>query len=98
MAVNVRKAQKSGKADHGDIRRLGVLVEAVHGDVRLVAEQYGSIKQTLDTHTDMIGSIKEDVEVIKMDIEFIKTAVKKKVDIDEFSALERRVALLERRR
>ena len=96
--MKAQKIRKSRKADHGDIRRIGVLVEAVHDDVRLVAEQYGSIKQTLDTHTDMIGSIKEDVEVIKMDIEFIKTAVKKKVDIDEFSALERRVALLERRR
>lgn len=65
--------------------------------------------ETLASHTEMIGSIKEDVEVmktdiaetktdvtiIKSDIEFIKGGIKKKVDYDEFIALERRMTLLE---
>lgn len=51
--------------------------------------------ETLAQHTEMIGSIKTDIEIIKMDIEFIKGSLKQKVDVEEFSALERRVALLE---
>ena len=49
-------------------------------------------------HTEMIGSMKIDIEVIKEDITFIKGGLKRKVDADEFSVLERRVALLEKRR
>ena len=46
----------------------------------------------------MVGAMKEDVEVIKMDIEFIKHDLKNKVARDEFAVLERRVALLESKR
>ncbi len=54
-----------------------------------------SIKDTLDYHTEMLGSMKEDVEIIKTDMEFVKNSLKRKVDIDEFSVLEKRVAALE---
>lgn len=87
------------------IRGLGVMIERVDDKVSLVAEQYGDIKKTLDnhtkildSHTEMIGSVKMDIEVIKADIAFIKGGLKRKVDVEEFSALERRVALLENRR
>ncbi len=50
---------------------------------------------TLASHTKMIASIKEDIEIMKVDIIFIKNSLKKKVDIEEFEALERRVAILE---
>ena len=43
----------------------------------------------------MIVSIKEDVEMMKVDIAFIKGGLKKKVDAEEFETLENRVALLE---
>ena len=43
----------------------------------------------------MIGSIKEDIEIMKVDIAFIKNGLKEKVDRDEFVALEKRVILLE---
>lgn len=86
-------------------RRLGVLIEHMDDKIGLVSEQYGDINKKLDlqvkilnSHTEMIGSMKVDVEIIKSDIEFIKRDLKKKVDIDEFSALERRVAALEKRR
>jgi hypothetical protein len=109
-----------------EIRHLGVIVERVDDNVKLVAEQYGDLKntldshtkildshtkilelhteildshtKTLDSHTEMIGKLAVDVEIIKSDIEFIKHALKKKIDVDEFAALERRVALLEKRR
>ena len=88
-----------------EIRRLGVIIERVHDDVQLVAEQYGDIQKTLDRHTEildrhaeMIGHVAEDLEIVKIDTGFIKGSLKKKVDIEEFSALERRVAALEKRR
>jgi len=112
---------------------LGVLIEHVDSSVGLIAEQQGDIKKdisgikkTLNTHTEMIGELKVDleivkgdvkttkddleivkkdvkttkvdIEIIKTDIEFIKNSIKKKVDIDEFAALERRVLLLEKHR
>ncbi len=53
--------------------------------------------QILDSHTEMFGQIFVDLSIIKEDIEFIKTDLKKKVDIDQFAALEKRVAFLERK-
>ena len=47
-------------------------------------------------HSEMIGHLATNVTIIKEDIEFIKGSLKKKVDVDEFSALERRVSLLEK--
>ncbi len=79
-------------------RHLGIKVENIDHKVSLIAEQYGDIKKTLASHTEMIGSMKVDIEIIKQDIAFIKNSLKKKVDIEEFVALERRVALLEKRR
>lgn len=97
-------------------RHFNVVTEKIEDKISLVAEQYGDIKkdisgikQTLDSHTDMIVSMKEDiettkidmadtkkdVEIIKSDIEFIKGGLKKKVDYEEFLALEKRLVLLE---
>lgn len=86
-------------------RRVGVLLEHLDGKLDTVIEQYGDIKSTLDahtktlaSHTEMIGELAVDVNIIKEDVEFIKGSLKKKVDVDEFAALERRVAILERHR
>lgn len=84
------------------------LVAEQHGDIK---KDINGIKYTLNSHTEMIGNlavdmtivkmditaIRKDIEIMKSDIEFIKGGLKKKVDIDEFSALERRVLLLEKR-
>src|SRR3989338_2237745 len=91
---------------------IGTLLEHIDGKVSLIAEQYtglndkysklekkmDSLTERVDNVVDMVGVMKEDVEVIKMDIEFIKHDLKNKVARDEFSFLERRVALLENRR
>jgi hypothetical protein len=92
-----KHSAKEGSDTIREIRRLGVMIEEVGGGVRKVAEQYGDIKRTLESHTEMIASVKTDLEIVKEDVEFIKNSLKKKVDVDEFAALERRVALLERR-
>lgn len=39
-----------------------------------------------------------DIVITKEDIEVIKNSLKKKIDAEEFAALKRRVALLEKRR
>jgi len=49
------------------------------------------------TLIEMTAKNTEDIEIIKSDIEFIKNSLKKKIDIDEFVVLEKRVALLERK-
>ena len=90
-------------------RHIDVMREDFDSKVQLIAEQYdsidkklmshdqrlGSIEEKLDFHSEMIGEMKEDITVIKMDIEFIKNSLKKKVDLEEFEALEKRVTLLE---
>ena len=133
MKTSKKKQSSRESSIRQDIRHLGVLIERVDDNVKLVAEQHGDIKKdiggikkTLDSHTEMIGNLaveleivkgdvkttkveleiikgdvkttKIDIEIIKTDIEFIKNSVKKKIDIDEFAALERRVVLLERHR
>lgn len=100
--------QTKEKKDNGikdEIRGLYVLIEHVDSNVGLIVEQHGeikkdisSIKKTLDSHTEMIGRLAVDMEIVKTDIELIKHSFKKNVDIDEFAALERRVLLLEKRR
>ena len=86
-------------------RGIGVILESLDGKISLVAEQYGDIKTTLDAHTktlalhtEMIGALTIDMAIVKEDVEFIKNSLKRKVDVEEFAALERRVALLEKRR
>ena len=67
-----------------ELRRLGVVLEHVDDKISLVAEQHGDIQK--------------NIEIIKTDIEFIKHGLKRKVDVEEFAALERRVSILEKRR
>jgi len=76
-------------------RHMNVLREDFDGKVKLIAEQYASIEEVLGSHTKIIVSIKEDIEIMKVDIEFIKNSLKKKVDIEEFEALEKRISILE---
>ena len=87
--LNFKEAVKEIK------RHFDVVIEDVKDEIKIIAEQYTDVKKTLNSHTEMIGSLAEDVAVIKTDVEFIKGALKKKVDYDEFAALERRLSLLE---
>ena len=101
----MKKAKKISKKSNtsSGVRHLGVMIESTNDNVKLIAEQFGDIKETLNNHTktlnmhtEMIGHLATNVTIIKEDIEFIKGSLKKKVDVDEFSALERRVSLLEK--
>ncbi len=103
MKKAVKKIAYKEPSIREDIRRLGVMMEANNDKIDLVAEQYGDItvtidgikedvggiKKTLDEHTELFGRVFVDLSIIKDYIEFIKTDLKKKVDIDQFAALEK---------
>ena len=61
-------------------------------------ERLDSHTERLDSHTEMIGRLAVNLEIVKEDVGFIKSGLKKKVDVEEFSTLERRVTVLEKRR
>lgn len=111
MEINEGKLKKILEEQRGDYQRyLGVAVKNFESKMDIIAEQYLDIKKTLDSHTEilnshtktldshteMIGSMKVDIEIIKTDAEFIKNSLKKKVDMEEFEALEKRVIRLEK--
>jgi hypothetical protein len=74
---------------------VGIFKEDLESKINLIAEQYQDIKSIQKSHTEMIGSLMEDVQIIKADAQFLKRELKRKVDYDEFDALAKRVALLE---
>ncbi len=74
---------------------VGIFKEDLESKINLIAEQYQDIKSIQKSHTEMIGSMMEDIQIIKSDVQFLKRELKRKVDYDEFDALAKRVALLE---
>lgn len=74
---------------------VGIFKEDLASKIDLIAEQYQEIKTTQKTQTEMIGSLMEDAQIIKSDVQFLKGELKRKVDYDEFDALTKRVSLLE---
>ena len=65
---------------------------------KIITETLNSHTETLNSHTEMIGKLATDMEVIKSDGEIIKSGLRKKVDWEDFEALEKRVFLLEKTR
>ncbi|MFH0792246.1 MAG: hypothetical protein V1905_03475 [bacterium] len=98
---------KTKKLKKDKVIEIGALLEDFNSKFGLVAEQTSQIPEIKDKIDDLTGDIrivkedmltvKKDMVIVKTDLEFIKGALKKKVDIDEFSALERRVISLESR-
>jgi len=74
---------------------MGILKEETNSQFQLMGEQFQGINNALETHAQMLGSIMEDVSIIKSDVQFLKVDLKKKVDYEEFNALVNRVSLLE---
>ncbi len=80
--------------------------EQYQGYIKMLSEDFDSktkvlgdgilgIQGQLDSIGEMVAKNTENIEIIKMDISFIKQELKHKVDRDEFEALEKRVILLE---
>lgn len=60
---------------------MGIVKEDLQSQVGLIAEQYQDIK--------------DDLSIIKSDVQFLKSELRQKVSYDEFNALVKRVSLLE---
>ncbi len=69
-------------------RHMGALHEDMQHSVAAIAEQLIDIKETVDSHTEMIGHISEEVTKIKEEL-------RTKVSRDDFVILDNRVASLE---
>lgn len=84
---------KKNRKKNSDLE-IGALLEGFNSKFDLVAEQTSQIQEI----KNKVDGLVENMEIVKTNLEFIKHALKKKVDVDEFAVLERRVALLENRR
>lgn len=78
-----------------EFRNLGALIEDNDYKLSAIAEQYGDIKKTLDSHTEMIGKLAEDMTVVKADLKSVKESITEKVSRKEFVALDKRVLFVE---
>lgn len=91
MKKGTRNSRKEPKIGLNEFKlHTGVLIE--HMD-----ERFDAVNETLNSHTEMIGKLATDMEIVKADVASIKFDLKRKVDYDEFSRLEKRVARLEHR-
>jgi len=67
----------------------------IEGKLQEHDKKFNKIEGKLQEHDERFNKIDESLEIIKLDIEFIKNELKQKVSRDEFAALEKRVARLE---
>lgn len=93
--IAVVKTNIAGMKENIEFIKTDIVV--MKSDIVDMKEDIGTLKADTAQMKEDMGTTKADVEVIKLDIEFIKNDLKKKIGIDEFAALERRVALLENR-
>lgn len=99
MADDIKKIIEETTAGlRKDIREVGVKVEAVQSDMKQVLEGVETHTQQLERMENQISKLEpmqDDIEAIKVtmdtmqqDIGSIKRDLKRKVDREEFSALE----------
>ncbi len=78
-------------------RHIGALAEDFTDQLKMIAESVSGIQQQLVVLREMVAKNTEDIEIIKIDIGLMKRELRRKVDIDEFELLEKRVIFLERK-
>jgi len=76
-------------------RHFDVVAEGLDHKIEIVSEGVISNNQILGAIKSQTKGNTETLEVIKLDIEFIKHELKQKISRDEFAFLEKRVSLLE---
>ena len=57
-------------------RHFDVGAEDLKNEIKIVAEQVGANTEVLEKHTQKFNKINETLEIIKIDIEFIKNELK----------------------
>jgi len=96
MELNEKKLKKILIEQRKEYQHyLGALTESFESQVKLIAESILGIQEQLVALRDMVAKNTENIEIMKVDINFIKGGLKKKVDFEEFEALGKRVAILE---
>jgi len=78
-------------------RHTGVLYEKFRDDIKVIAEGWKAVSEKVDATFELTGEMKEDIEIIKSDIAFIKQELRSKADREDLDALEKRVILLEKK-
>jgi hypothetical protein len=78
-------------------KHVRILLEDIRSQFRAFGEGQQDIQRQLKDIRGMTAKNSENIEIIKLDIAFIKTELKKFIRVEEFSALEKRVALVERK-
>ncbi len=75
-----KKFEKQRKAISEDVKKhIGVLTEDFDGKVQMIVGQYESINEKLDSHENRLFNIEKNIEIMKVDISFIKGSLKQKV-------------------
>jgi ribosomal protein S9 len=98
MEINEEKLKKVLEEQRKEYQRhLDVVAEDFKSQIKILAKTTGGIQEQLIAIREMVAKNTEDIEIIKMDIQFIKQELKHKVDRDEFEALEKRVLILEKK-
>lgn len=98
LAVGLEIVKADVKIVKDDLEIVKKDVKTNKDDLSIVKKDVKENKNDLEIVKADVKTTKVDIEIIKSDIEFIKNSVKKKVDIDESAALEKRVLLLEKHR
>ena len=80
---------------NGKVDSLTDVVGELKVDMTQIKNEMHHVHRVLDAHTEMIGAMMEDIEVVKSNVELLKSGMRIKVDYPDFEALEKRVRLLE---
>ncbi len=76
-------------------RHFDVVAERLEDKIGIVSEQVATNTEKIEVLQTDMNQVKDTLEIIKLDIEFIKNDLKQKVSRDEFAILEKRVSMLE---
>ena len=93
MAEEIKKILEDYKDETK--RHFDVVAEDLKGEIKTVTEVVSLNAQKIGNLQKNVSEIKDDIGIIKVDIEFIKNELKQKVSRDEFVVLEKRVSMLE---
>jgi hypothetical protein len=96
MEINEEKLKEILKEQREEYQRYSsIVIEEFTSQIKLLAESVSGIQKQLIALREMVSKNTKNIEIMKIDIAFIKNGLKKKIDIEEFEALERRIAILE---
>ena len=90
----MKKIKNKRKSLGSKKQNFEVLVEDLKSEFKLVAENTSELLKI----KPVVERLSEDMEVVKTNTEFMKGNLKRKIDTEEFEALEHRVSQLENRR